>query len=191
MASYDHLRCRCGRGVAFVKDLRINEGNTLVGIFTHMFNVEVAPEHETCQALEGKTLLDTFCVNCRAWLGWKVNAVSQGSRYEKGQFVMMMGKLTYANGQILDPNVDQDGGDNNANNQDGGANNADNQNGGANNADNQDGGANNQDGGSDEENVDQDGGDNNANNQDGVANNADNQDGGANNQDGGANNADN
>ncbi|KAH0667130.1 hypothetical protein KY285_028336 [Solanum tuberosum] len=176
MRSSDYFHCRCGTRVAFVKDyVEIDEELTFVlqGIFTDMFNVEV-PENESYhQLLDGKTLVDTFCVNCMDRLGWKFIAVPQGSPYEEGQFLMMLDKLNYTNGQLSDPydlrvdqvgganeeNVDQAGGANEENNdnQDGGANeeNNDNQDGGANeeNADNQDGGANN------EENVDnQDGG---------------------------------
>ncbi|KAH0750045.1 hypothetical protein KY290_029277 [Solanum tuberosum] len=172
MRSSDYFHCRCGTRVAFVKDyVEIDEELTFVlqGIFTDMFNVEV-PENESYhQLLDGKTVVDTFCVNCMDRLGWKFIAVPQGSPYEEGQFLMMLDKLNYTNGQLSDPydlagganeeNVDQAGGANEENNdnQDGGANeeNNDNQDGGANqeNADNQDGGTNN------EENVDnQDGG---------------------------------
>ncbi|XP_006350907.2 uncharacterized protein DDB_G0290685-like [Solanum tuberosum] len=196
MRSSDYFHCRCGTRVAFVKDyVEIDEELTFVlqGIFTDMFNVEV-PENESYhQLLDGKTVVDTFCVNCMDRLGWKFIAVPQGSPYEEGQFLMMLDKLNYTNGQLSDPydlagganeeNVDQAGGPNEENNdnQDGGANeeNNDNQAGGANqeNADNQDGGANeenndNQDGGANQENAD---------NQDGGANNeenVDNQDGG-------------
>ncbi|KAH0663351.1 hypothetical protein KY284_028282 [Solanum tuberosum] len=168
MRSSDYFHCRCGTRVAFVKDyVEIDEELTFVlqGIFT-----DITPENESYhQLLDGKTVVDTFCVNCMDRLGWKFIAVPQGSPYEEGQFLMMLDKLNYTNGQLSDPydlagganeeNVDQAGGANEENNdnQDGGANeeNNDNQDGGANeeNADNQDGGANN------EENVDnQDGG---------------------------------
>ncbi|KAG5602967.1 hypothetical protein H5410_034337 [Solanum commersonii] len=175
-----------------VQDGGANEKNELTcvlqGIFTDMFNVEV-PENESYhQLLEGNTVVDTFCVNCRDRLGWKFIAVPQGSRYEEGQFLMMLEKLTYPNGQNLDPyeeNVDQDGGPSEENvDQDGGPN-----------EENVD-----QAGGPNEENVDQAGGANeeNNNNQAGGANeeNNNNQDGGANeenadNQDGGANNEEN
>ncbi|KAH0668369.1 hypothetical protein KY285_029575 [Solanum tuberosum] len=183
MPSFDyHFHCGCGSGVAFLKDyVGIDEELTCVlqGIFTDMFNVEV-PENESYHhELDGETLVDTFYVNCRDRLGWKFIAVPQGSPYQEGQFLMMLDKLTYTNGQILDPfeeNVDQAGGPNEENvDQDGGANeenvdqvggpneeNNDNQDGGTNeenNNDNQDGGANeenadNQDGGTNEENAD-------------------------------------
>ncbi|KAK6788124.1 hypothetical protein RDI58_016649 [Solanum bulbocastanum] len=175
MPSSDYFHCRCGTRVAFVKDyVEIDEELTFVlqGIFTDMFNVEVPLNESYHQLLDGKTVVDTFCVNCMDRLGWKFIAVPQGSRYEEGQFLMMLDKLNYTNGQLSDPydlrvdqagganeeNVDQAGGANEENvDQAGGANeeNNDNQDGGANeeNADSQDGGANN------EENVDnQDGG---------------------------------
>ncbi|TMW85653.1 hypothetical protein EJD97_022746 [Solanum chilense] len=154
MPSSDYFHCRCGTRVALVQDyVEIDEELTFVlqGIFTDMFNV-VVPENDESyhQVLDGNTVVDTLCVNCRDRLGWKFIAVAQGSPYEAGQFLMMLDKLNYTNGQLLDPyelgggpnedNVDQAGGANNADNQDGGANNADNQDGGANNADNQDGG---------------------------------------------------
>ncbi|KAK4719954.1 hypothetical protein R3W88_018292 [Solanum pinnatisectum] len=64
----------------------------------------------------------------------------------RSQFLMMLDKLTYTNGQILDPyeeSVDQDGGAANEENND-------NQDGGAANEENND----NQDGGANEENAD-------------------------------------
>ncbi|WMV35882.1 hypothetical protein MTR67_029267 [Solanum verrucosum] len=177
MPSSDYFHGTCGTRVVFLKDYVGTDDEltcVLQGIFTDMFNNEV-PENESYhQELDGNTVVDTFCVNCMDRLGWKFIAVPQGSRYEEGQFLMMLEKLTYTNGQILDPyeeNVDQAGGPNEENNdnQDGGAANEENN-------DNQDGGAANE-----ENNDNQDGGaaneENNDNRDGGAANeeNADNQ----------------
>ncbi|XP_049409025.1 uncharacterized protein LOC125872352 [Solanum stenotomum] len=145
MPSSEYFHCTCGTRVAFLKDYVGTDDElpyVLKGIFTDMFNIEV-PENESYhQELDGNTVVDTFCVNCMDRLRWKFIAVPKGSRYEEGQLLMMLEKLTYTNDQILDPyeeNVDQAGGPNEENNdnQDGGENN-DNQDGGAANEENAD-----------------------------------------------------
>ncbi|XP_015069440.1 uncharacterized protein LOC107014088 [Solanum pennellii] len=156
--SSDYCHCRCGTRVAFLKDYistndELNFENK--GIFTDMFNVEVPENDESYhQVVDGKTLVDTFCCNCRNRLGRKFIAVPQGCRFEQGQFLVILNKLSYTNGHDLDPyeeDLDQDG---EVNVDQAGGPNDDNQDGGPN-VDNQDGGRNddNQDEGANEENA--------------------------------------
>ncbi|XP_055831100.1 uncharacterized protein LOC129900200 [Solanum dulcamara] len=175
--TYDCIHCRiCRTRVAFVHNFFPNL-NDLVseGFFSNVFNVEVPEDKRYHQVEGGRTRADTYCVDCRNLLGWKLIAVSEPSRYcREGGFHMRLDELTYWNEvTLLDflsggdneqaPN-DQDGGaDEQDHDQDVGANEQDhNHNGGANeqNAD-QDVGTNGQDhdqnGGTNEENADQDG----------------------------------
>ncbi|XP_055829432.1 protein yippee-like At3g55890 [Solanum dulcamara] len=175
--SSDYFHCsRCSTRVAFIADyIEIDVELPYVpqGIFTKMFNVEVPEGESYHEVKDDMTLTDTYCIECRDRLGWKLIEVPQDCWYEEGQFLMMLDKLSYCNGQLLahnqagcanEGNADQEGGANEGNaDQVGGTNEG--------NAD-QEGGANelvpnDQDGGGNEENVDQDGG---GNEQDGVSN---------------------
>ncbi|XP_055829134.1 uncharacterized protein LOC129898572 isoform X2 [Solanum dulcamara] len=212
--SSDYIHCNmCKTRVALVQDY-ILTGNDLVtaAFFNRLFNVEVSEDEPYKKVIDGKTLAETYCVQCRNLLGWKLIAVSQPSiNYREGGFYMRLDKLIYWNdvplfdflfggdneqnadqhGDASEQNADQHGDANEQipNEQDLGANEQ--------NAD-QDGDANeenvDQDGDANEENVDQDGDANEENaDQDGDANeqNVD-QDGDANQQDlgGNAQNAD-
>ncbi|XP_055829130.1 uncharacterized protein LOC129898571 [Solanum dulcamara] len=158
----NYLRCHwCRTRVALIQDY-IPTVNDLVfaGFFTRVFDVEVAQGEQYHRVIDGMTLVETYCIECRNLLGWELIAVSQPSRSHRvGGFYMRLHKIicwnnvTFLDTLLRSNNVQA------PNNQDGGADEEQDhdQNVGANeqNVD-QDGDINEQDLGENEENADQD-----------------------------------
>ncbi|KAH0750024.1 hypothetical protein KY290_029256 [Solanum tuberosum] len=124
LSEYNHipfvhyLHCRrCRTRVATIQDyfpaLQIL-GSVPAGLFTTVFSVEVAEDEQYHRGIDDMTLAETYCVQCRNLLGWKIIAISQPSRsHIVGGFIMRLLKPS------VHQNVDQDG---DANEQDLGTN---------------------------------------------------------------------
>uniref|UniRef100_M1DNL0 Yippee domain-containing protein n=1 Tax=Solanum tuberosum TaxID=4113 RepID=M1DNL0_SOLTU len=158
LSEYNHipfvhyLHCRrCRTRVATIQDyfpaLQIL-GSVPAGLFTTVFSVEVAEDEQYHRGIDDMTLAETYCVQCRNLLGWKIIAISQPSRsHIVGGFIMRLNEIICWNNVLL---LDLLFGGNNEqapNDQDGGSNKQ--------NVD-QDGDANEQDLGTNEENANQD-----------------------------------
>ncbi|KAL3336052.1 hypothetical protein AABB24_032001 [Solanum stoloniferum] len=169
-----YLHCRsCTTRVAIVQDYFPNLeilARVPAGLFTTVFSVQVAEDY---RVIDGMTVADTYCVQCRNLLGWKIITVPQpSSSHTVGRFVMILNRLVCWNNVTLLDLLLEGNNEQAPNDQDGGADEEqdNDQNGGANeqvpneqdlgsneqNAD-QNGDANEQDLGANEQYVDQDG----------------------------------
>ncbi|XP_049343398.1 protein yippee-like At3g08990 [Solanum verrucosum] len=150
MPAYFHCRT-CGTQVALVQDYDHSVDDLVnAKFFTEVLNVEVTEDERYHPVTDGMNLAETYCVQCKTLLGWKLIAASQPSRSHRvGGFYMILKELSFWNDETL-PNFPF-GGDNEQvpNDQDGGTDEEQNT---------------DQDGGTDEEqNIDQDGGANEQN----------------------------
>ncbi|XP_049343390.1 uncharacterized protein LOC125807702 [Solanum verrucosum] len=113
--------CSCTTRVAIIQDYFPNLeilARVPAGLFTTAFSVQVAEDY---RVIDGMTVADTYCIQCRNLLGPKIITVPQpSSSHTVGRFVMILNRLVcWNNVTLLDlllegnneqaPN-DQDGG---------------------------------------------------------------------------------
>ncbi|XP_055831098.1 uncharacterized protein LOC129900197 [Solanum dulcamara] len=169
MPFYDSIHCgACRIRVALIQDFVLTVNDLVsAGFINRLFNVEVSEDerYHRHQVIGGRTLANTYCVQCRSLLGWKLIAVSQPSwNHRVGGFYLRLDKLIYWNNVTLFDFLFGGTNEQAPNDQDGGTDEEQDQNyyRGTNEQDqNYYGGSDEQDhdqnGGADEENADQDG----------------------------------
>ncbi|XP_049343389.1 protein yippee-like At3g08990 [Solanum verrucosum] len=101
-----YLHCRrCRTRVATIQDyfpaLQIL-GSVPAGFFTTVFSVEVAEDERYHRGIDDMTLAETYCVQCRNLVGWKIIAISQPSRsHIVGGFIMRLNEIICWNNVLL------------------------------------------------------------------------------------------
>ncbi|XP_049385728.1 uncharacterized protein LOC125849799, partial [Solanum stenotomum] len=66
------------------------------------FSVEVAEDERYHRGIDDMTLAETYCVQCRNLLGWKIIAISQPSRsHIVGGFIMRLNEIICWNNVLL------------------------------------------------------------------------------------------
>ncbi|KAH0663358.1 hypothetical protein KY284_028289 [Solanum tuberosum] len=159
------LCCLCETRVAYIEDFIPNADDLVYGgFFNRLLHYVVPINHQGyLEQLEGNSLLNIYCVQCRMRLGWQLVETTQQSEYfVVGRSFMKLELLIYQSGETLRHTVFGVANEQAPNDQEGGANEQipNEQNLGANdqNAD-QDGDTNeqdhDQDGGTNEQNADQ------------------------------------
>ncbi|PHT46774.1 hypothetical protein CQW23_15932 [Capsicum baccatum] len=117
------LCCFCETRVSFIEHYLPNAQDLVYGgYFNKVFHVVVPNNVNYRRVVDGNTLANVYCINCRILLGWELIAVAQPSQYYVvGRFFMRLKQIMYLSGVTLHDSLFGGANEQAPNEQDGGA----------------------------------------------------------------------